>query len=420
MREGSTSRAWWSRLANIAISDGDDPQTQVRKRLVTLTPLVTMAAVAPWTVFYYAIGIPQAAVIPSFYIVTSAVLLIMMSRTHDDTLMRTSQLAMFLLLPPLVHIALGGFANSSAVVIYSAVGPLGALSFTESGRAKLWAAGFVAIVLALVPFESTLAAHAPEVPELVVSSFFAANIITTTLISAIALYAYVNARNRLAAELEIERARSDQLLLNVLPASIAERLKDGERPIADRHDDVGILFADIVDFTPLAEGMTANELVDGLNSVFSVFDEIVASHGLEKIKTIGDAYMVISGAPVPGADIDALARVALDMRDVAAASSIGGRTHLQMRFGMDIGSIVAGVIGESRFIYDVYGDAVNTASRMESNGLPNRIQLTERVAQRLGDRFELVERGVIDIKGKGPTPTWFLTGQKDTDPIPAQ
>lgn len=398
----------WRRFTDIAIHPDDDSEVRVRKRLVAVTPLITVLAVAPWTVFYYVIGIPQAAMIPTFYIIASLALFGVMARTNDDRLMRTSQLLMFLFLPPLVHIALGGFANSSAVVIYAAVGPLGAVSFAESRRPLLWAVGFAAILAVLVPFDAALADRAPDVPDLLRSAFFAANIATTTFIAALALIAYVKARNRLARDLEDERARTDQLLRNVLPASIAERLKGGERPIADRHERVGVLFADIVDFTPLAEGMSANELVDGLNAVFSEFDDLVRSWGLEKIKTIGDAYMVVSGGPNAASSVDDLARLAIAMREVAAQASLGARHGLAMRFGMDVGPVVAGVIGESRFLYDVYGDAVNTASRMESNGVPGRIQVTERVVAALDPGFVLEERGVIDIKGKGPTATWFL------------
>jgi adenylate cyclase len=408
MFEHAPRQPRWLRLADLGVVDEDDAPTQIRKRLLATTALVTIVAVTPWTIFYYAIGIPQAAVIPTFYIVASAALLLSMAHTHDERLMRVGQLTMFLILPPLVQVALGGFANSSAVVIYAAVCPLAAISFAESSRPGLWAAAFVGIVVIFVPLDSTLAEHAPYVPPIVVSAFFAANIITTTLIAGIALYVYVNARNRLASELEVERGRSDRLLLNVMPASIADRLKGGERPIADRYERVGVLFADIVDFTSLAERMTADELVEGLNSVFSRFDDLVQSYGLEKIKTIGDAYMVISGAPDPGTDINALANLAIDMRDLAMTSSLGRREQLAMRFGMDLGPVIAGVIGESRFIYDVYGDAVNTASRMESNGVANRVQVTGRVIEALDDSFQVTERGTVDIKGKGPTRTWFL------------
>jgi adenylate cyclase len=410
MHEATTqpSQRWFSRIANVGISQTDDADTRVRKRVLTITALITAIAVTPWTIFYFAIGIPQAAIIPTFYIVTTVVLLVRFSQTHDDRAVRLAQLVLFLVLPPLVHIALGGFANSSAVVIYSVVVPIGALSFADVAHPWRWFGGFAFIVAVLVPLDSTFQQWAPEVPAGVVTSFFAANILTTAFISVLALASYVRSRDRLAAELTLEKAKSDRLLLNVLPGPIAERLKAGERPIADRHDHVGVLFGDIVDFTALSETLTADELVGDLNRLFGGFDALAAKHGVEKIKTIGDAYMAISGAPGTAPGLTSLVELALEMRDAAMGADLGTRQGIVMRFGIDVGPLVAGVIGESRFIYDVYGDTVNTASRMESTGLPGKIQVTDSVAAELDGRYRLDDRGTIEIKGKGPTRTWLL------------
>ena len=404
------------RISSIGIAPNDDADTRVRKRVVTLTAIIAIVVVTPWTIFYYAIGLPQAAMIPTFYIVASVLLMIPFARTKDDQLFRSSQLLFFLALPPLVHIALGGFANSSAVVMYASVVPIGALSFADSRHPIRWFIAFSVVVIALVPLDGALRERAPDVPDAVVTSFFAANIVSTALINFLALFAYVRSRQRLVEELADERERSERLLLNVLPRSIADRLKQGERPIADRHESVGVLFADIVDFTPLSESLTPEELVTGLNGVFSRFDALSLQYGVEKVKTIGDAYMVVSGAPDPGPDINVLAELALDMRDAAAASDLGDRHSVHMRFGMDVGPLVAGVIGESRFTYDMYGDTVNTASRMESNGESGVIQVTRRVADLLDERFILKNRGVIDIKGKGPTETFYLDRRR-TRPV---
>lgn len=407
----STPSSLLERTSSIGFAPGDDQDTRVRKRVVTLTAVIACIVVTPWTIFYYVIGIPQAAVIPTFYVIATALTLAHFARTKNDQILRSSQLFFFLVLPPLVHIALGGFANSSAVVMYASVVPIGALAFAGTRHPVGWFVAFSAIVVGLIPFDDTFKQWAPDIPSPVVTSFFAANIVSTALINFLALLVYVRSRQRLVEELAVERERSDELLLNVLPESVAQRLKDGERPIADRYEDVGVLFADIVDFTPLAEGMTPEELVSDLNGVFSRFDELSVAHGVEKVKTIGDAYMVISGAPDPGPDINVLADLALAMRDAAAEADLGGRRGIRMRFGMDVGPLVAGVIGESRFIYDVYGDTVNTASRMESNGTPDQIQITGRVADRLDDRFLVARHGVVDIKGKGPTETFVLEGR---------
>jgi guanylate cyclase len=294
--------------------------------------------------------------------------------------------------------------------MYSIVGVLGAVSGGDARRGATWFAGYATIVIVLIPLDPVLRTWAPDLSANFIATLLAANILTVSLLVYLLTLVYVQARIRLADELAKERERSERLLLNVLPAPIAARLIDGEKPIADQYDSVAILFADIVDFTPVSENLSPDELVQSLNSIFSKFDEIASAHGVEKIKTIGDAYMVMSGAPDPGKDVKDLAAVALAIRDAAATQTLGNGGPVSIRLGMDVGPVVAGVIGESRFIYDVYGDTVNTASRMESNGLPNKIQVSGRVAEQLDDQFLVTERGPIEIKGKGTVTTYFLEG----------
>jgi class 3 adenylate cyclase len=194
----------------------------------------------------------------------------------------------------------------------------------------------------------------------------------------------------------------------VLPESIAERLKDGEDTIADRHDYVAVLFADIVGFTPLSESLDADELVRDLNAMYSEFDRYAEKHRVEKVKTIGDAFMAMSGTVDHDADTAAVVALAIDMQKFAATSSIGPRHGIELRAGIDVGPVVAGVIGESRFIYDVYGETVNMASRMESHGVPGRVQVTQRVHDELHGEYEFVSRGLIDIKGVGKVHTYLV------------
>ncbi len=203
-----------------------------------------------------------------------------------------------------------------------------------------------------------------------------------------------------------------QLLLNVLPAPIAEKLKKHHGLIAERFDDASVLFADITNFTPLCARLSPTELVEMLNRVFSGFDELAGRHGLEKIKTIGDEYMVAGGLPQPHPDhLGAMAALALEMQESISktGSEFGG---LNLRIGLHAGSVVAGVIGTRKFIYDVWGDTVNTASRLESQGAPGRVQVSETVFQRLQSRFEFEPRGVIELKGRGPMNAYYLKAPK--------
>jgi len=201
---------------------------------------------------------------------------------------------------------------------------------------------------------------------------------------------------------------NERLLLNVLPASIANKLKQQVGIIAERFDDASVLFADIVGFTPLSSRLSPTELIESLNRVFSGFDELADHHKLEKIKTIGDGYMVAGGLIEQDADhLAAMATMALAMHENARKlnSEFGG---LSLRIGLQVGSVIAGVIGIRKFIYDVWGDTVNTASRLESHGAPGRTHVSEMVFERLQGRFAFEARGTIELKGRGPMNTYFL------------
>ncbi len=212
-------------------------------------------------------------------------------------------------------------------------------------------------------------------------------------------------------EVEQARRRSEQLLLSILPSPIAERLELGETMIADHFDAATVLFADIVGFTPLSSGLPAQQVVELLDAVFTEFDQIAAHYELEKIKTIGDCYMMVGGVPEPQENhADRVAKAALEM--LPALLQVGRRMDvpLSLRIGMHSGGVVAGVIGRQKFIYDLWGDTVNTASRMESHGVGNRIQCTEVVRDLLSESFVFEARGDVEIKGKGPMATYFLNG----------
>jgi class 3 adenylate cyclase len=212
--------------------------------------------------------------------------------------------------------------------------------------------------------------------------------------------------------LQREEERSERLLLNVLPAPIATRLKQHEDVIADGFPEVTVLFADLVDFTRRSQRSSPQQIVQVLDELFSTFDQLTRRHGLEKIKTVGDAYMVAGGLPEPRPDhAQAVADLALSMQMEMARRIDTGGQPLQARIGIDTGPVVAGVIGADKFSYDLWGDTVNTASRMESTGVPGCIQVTERTYRRLRDGYRFERRGVVPVKGKGEMVTWFLIGR---------
>ena len=306
---------------------------------------------------------------------------------------------MMLMLPFLLQLSLGGFVPSSAVVLWSFTAPVGALMFKGTRSSIGWLLAYVA-VLALSGLLDPFLDPA-EVPAALIITLFVLNLAGVSTTAFLLLRYFV-------LEREHERAKSERLLLNVLPAPIAARLRDSVGTIADGFDGVTVLFADIVDFTTLSATATPNQVVEFLNGLFSRFDRLAERHGLEKIKTIGDAYMVAGGLPVPRSDhADAVADMALDMMAELGAVDHRLGADIQLRIGIDTGPVVAGVIGVRRFIYDLWGDTVNTASRMESQGVPGSIQVTERTYQQLCSHYSFAERGPVLVKGKGEMKTWF-------------
>jgi len=223
----------------------------------------------------------------------------------------------------------------------------------------------------------------------------------------------ITVRKAVEVALRFQQEQTEDLLLNILPGPIAERLKMAEDIIADSFDDVTILFADLVNFTQMASQVSPTELVRLLNEIFSAFDHLTEKHGLEKIKTIGDAYMVVGGLPTPQPNhAEAIAQMALDMQTSIDQFNATHKTNFSLRIGINTGSVVAGVIGTKKFTYDLWGDAVNTASRMESHGIAGSIQVTETTYEKLRDKYVLEERGILQIKGKGKMKAYLLTGSR--------
>jgi class 3 adenylate cyclase len=213
--------------------------------------------------------------------------------------------------------------------------------------------------------------------------------------------------------LEAEQKKTDELLLNILPAAVAEQLKHQRSTIAEHFPEVTVLFADIVGFTKLSTGVPPEEIVNLLNDIFSMFDRLAEMYGLEKIKTIGDSYMVVGGLPMEKRDhVEAIANMALEMKVAIAQVNYHRQPNFTMRIGIHTGPVVAGVIGVKKFIYDLWGDTVNIASRMESHGIPGEIQVTEAVYDRLKDHYTFEPRGTIPIKGKGEMMTYLLRSRK--------
>ena len=396
-----------TRVAGVGADPADDPDLREKKGLLVLLAVLILPVSLVWGTSYLLFG-TRVGVLPFVYLAISVGSLVVFSRTRRFGPLLTIQLLDVLLMTTLGQMVSGGFVPSGAVGMWGMLAPLGALVFLEVRPAVGWFVGFVAafVVAGVV---GDLAFTDVDVPAWFTETMLALNVIGTSAVAFTVLASFAAQRNAALTALRAEQARSEALLTNVLPSSIAQRLKVATGSIADHVGSASIVFADIVDFTPFAEGLSAAEVVGTLDKLFSHFDALVEHHGLEKIKTIGDCYMAAAGVPDPCDDhASRAARLALDMRAAVATSTIAGEGGLVLRIGINSGPVTAGVIGTKRFLYDLWGDTVNTASRMESNGTPGEIQVTRATYELLKDAFVCRRRGTVPIKGKGEMETWYL------------
>lgn len=336
---------------------------------------------------------------------------------------RAYSLVTFLLLldvlvfPAITQVLSGGLTSGLYALPWTLLAPLGAVLALGSRPAIAHLVLFVVTVVTVVLLEPVSRSVSPEIDPDVLVSY---NVPSLLSLGAIAAATSLH----LLRQVERFRGQADALLLNILPDTIATRLKTGEKPIADRHESVSVLFADIVGFTRLSSDADPGEVVQMLNGIFSRFDDLAAKHGVHKIKTVGDAYMAVAGLPDPRSDhTEAIIGFALDiLTSVETHPGLGGEP-IRLRIGINTGPVVAGVIGHDRFIYDLWGDTVNVASRMESNGVPGQIQVTRAVKERVGDKYQFEQRDPIDVKGKGMTVTYALvvdrrSAEVDREPRP--
>ena len=405
------------RLVSLATQMGthehDSTTERQRKSLLVTVSLMVLPAGFLWGTLYWFYDEHTAALIPWGYLVLSLLSLAVFVLTRSYRFLRAAELTLILVLPFLLLLALGGLVPSSGVILWSFLAPAGAIVFDRPGRAWGWFAAFLGLLAVSVPLAPLIRSTPVALPDGVVLAFAALNIGAVSLIAFTLLVLF--ARQREAAQQRVE-----QLLANVLPAEIAERLQNSPRSIADQFDEASVLFADVVDFTPLSAHLRPSEIVGLLDRLFTDFDELADRYAVEKIKTIGDSYMVAAGVPRPRVDhAAALAWLALDMRDRASTYlRADGRGGLQLRIGINSGPVVAGVIGRRRFLYDLWGDAVNTASRMESHGSSGQIQITRATWELIREEFICEPRGTVEVKGKGRMDTWYVVGARR--PHPAQ
>lgn len=413
-------------LRNAGINPDDDAETRLKKSLLIFaTGLVCLGSML-WLFLYGQMGPQFSATPPLVFQLLLVSNLLFYFHSGNFNFFRYSQLALFLFAPFAVQWSIGNFISASGTSLWGLLAPIGAVLFFGVRESGAWFFAYIFMTALSGFFDYFLAdaivPNATKIPIQTSVFFFALNFAAISSIVYLLLRYAVQEKAKTQANLEethhllqIEQDRSEKLLLNILPGPIAERLKNDNQAIADGFADVTVMFVDIVNFTKVAEGMSPQQVFSMLNRIFSSFDELAEEFGMEKIKTIGDAYMVAGGL---NNEMDnyarSIAELALAMRDLLHRDFTVNDMHLEVRIGIGTGPVVAGVVGKKKFIYDLWGDTVNLASRITSEGVPGMIQVDETTYRRLVENFEFHEPQTIYLKGKGNTVVHRLLGRRKT------
>jgi len=410
------------RHAGIQPTDSEELRLQ-KSLLIFATGLISFASMF-WLFIYWQLGPQISSTIPFVFQLLLIANLAFYLKTLNFELFRQTQLALFLFMPFVAQWSMGNFITASGVSLWALLAPIGAVLVIGASEALAWFFAYVFLTALSGGFDYYLADTALPAPVKIPTSttvfFFALNFAAvSTIVFLLLRYSAIEKRKaQLRLEeahhlLQLEQERSERLLLNILPGPIAERLKNSSQTIADGFADVSVMFVDIVNFTRIAEGLSPQQVFSMLNRVFSSFDELAEKFGLEKIKTIGDAYMVAGGLNDQREDFtEALVDLALEMRDLLQRDFQVNAMHLEVRIGIGTGPVVAGVVGKKKFIYDLWGDTVNLASRITSEGIPGLVQVDESTYLKLQDSFDFQAPQTIHLKGKGDTVVYRAIGRK--------
>ena len=422
--------SWLINLGQRVISSSDSEQEKLNKTLAIFASGLMGFGAMLWLAIYWAMGIKFSATVPLTYLAISASSLGLYLWKRNFELFRFIQVSLFLFVPFIMQWSIGSYVSSSGVMLWALLAPVGVMIFQGPRESLPWFFAYIVMTGISGFFDYYLGDGAQQgVTMQSVAVFFSLNFAAVSTIVYLLISYFVNQRDKLQARideqyklLQEEQQKSERLLLNILPGPIAQRLKEQHATIADGFSDVTVMFADIINFTRLSEEMPPKFMVALLNEVFSHFDQLAEKHGLEKIKTIGDAYMVAGGldehhrAPGGGASerdyCSAICSMATEMRDFMETLSGIRRSRLQIHVGIGTGPVVAGVIGMKKFIYDLWGDTVNIASRVTEQAGPSTILVDATTYRRVRNQYDFEGPQTIQVKGKGEITVYRLLGRK--------
>jgi class 3 adenylate cyclase len=416
----SVAPGFITRLANAAIDVNDDEVMRLRKTTLLLASGLMNVAAILWLAIYWWMGLKLPTTIPLGFQVLSTLVVYTFLRTQNFELFRIVQLALFLFFPFIVQWSIGSFVSSSGIALLALLAPIGAMVCYGPRESIPWFVAFVVFTVVSGIFDFYLASgDSYGIPMRTIAVFFVLNFTIVATMMWLLLRYFVQQRDTLQEQLsrqhalvEIERNKSDQLLKSLLPEHVAERLKRNPGTIADGFADVSVMVADVVGFTRLAEELTPKQMVSFLDSVFSRFDELTDKYALDKIKTIGDAYLVAGGLEGDDTDyVDRTANMALDMIEIARTDPDLHRHGLQLHVAIATGPVIAGVISSKRIMYDVWGDTVNIAFRLTGEAANDTIVVDKTTYRRIGQRYKFEGEREVKVKGKDVMSIYCLAGK---------
>ncbi len=403
-----------------ALERGLSPEEKLAGDMLVFSSALMMVASMLWLAIYWSFGQRFSTLIPLLFLLASLCMIVFFLKTRKLPVFCLIQLALFLFTPFALQWTMGNFVNSSGVSLWALLAPVSAIVILGTRESVPWFVAYIFMTALSGMFDYTLQFDIKQLDQRTVAVFFVLNFVSISAMVYALLWYFSREKAKLREVVDaqseavaLEKDLSDRLLLNILPEPIAIRLKRQETNIADGHADVTVMFADIVNFTHMSEEMSPNETVRLLNDIFSEFDLLAEKHSIEKIKTIGDAYMAAGGLRNANAQyVDAMADMAIEMQNFVSRYTAPNGEKMSLRVGLATGAVVAGVIGRRKFSYDLWGDTVNVAARMSSEATPGQTQVDAVTFRRLHNRYLFDEMQQIHVKGKGQMQVYNLLGPR--------
>ena len=408
-----------------ALERAVSPEEKLSGDMLVFSTSLMMVASMLWLAVYWSFGQRFSTLIPLIFLLASLCTIVFFLKTRKLHIFCIVQLALFLFTPFTLQWTMGNFVNSSGVSLWALLAPVGAIVILGTRESVPWFVAYIFLTALSGMFDYVLPLDMRQLDMRTVAVFFVLNFVSISAMVYVLLWYFSREKAKLREAVEaqtqaasLEKDLSDRLLLNILPEPIAIRLKRQETNIADGHADVTVMFADIVNFTHMSEEMSPNETVHLLNDIFSEFDMLAEKYHIEKIKTIGDAYMAAGGLRDAKAQyVDAMADMSLQMQAFVSRYTAPNGETMSLRIGMATGPVVAGVIGRRKFSYDLWGDTVNVAARMSSEAQPGLTQVDAVTFRRLHNRYAFDEMQQIHVKGKGQMQVYNLIGPRAVTPV---